>query len=100
MKRKGLVVGISLVLLLALTITRVEAGGCCHNPVLFPLAIAGAVVGTAAALTSAVVPAPVYPAYYASPPPPCGGPVPNPSRPAWGPRYYGHGGYWDPHYRR
>jgi hypothetical protein len=49
MKRKGLVLSISLVLLLVLTSVRAQAQ-CCYNPLVLPFAVAGAIVGTAAAI--------------------------------------------------
>ena len=97
MKRKGLVVSISLVLLLVLTSVRAQAQ-CCYNPLVLPFAVAGAIVGTAAAI---VVPGPVYPAYpgpYYAPAPGYYGYGPRPlyHRPGWAgdhrPRYGGWGG--------
>jgi hypothetical protein len=62
MKRKGLVLSISLVLLLALTTDNAQAQcGHYYNPLLLPFAAVGAVVGTAAAITTALVPAPPFP---------------------------------------
>ena len=63
MKQKGLILGISLVLLLAMTTADAQAQCCYFNPLLLPFAVAGAVVGTAAAITTAIVPPPVYPVY-------------------------------------
>ena len=104
MKRKGLVVSISLVLLLVLTTVDVQARRCYFNPLLLPFAVAGAVVGTVAAITTAVVPVPVYPAYsgpaYYAPVPRYYGPVPYHSRPVWMPGHYNRYGYWVPgHWR-
>ena len=56
MKQKGLILCISLVLLLAMTTADAQAQCCYFNPLLLPFAVAGAVVGTAAAITTAVVP--------------------------------------------
>jgi len=104
MKRKGLVVSISLVLLLVLTTADVQARGHHHPPFFLPFAVAGAVVGTVAAITTAVVPVPVYPAYsgpvYYAPAPGYYGPGPVYSRPVWIPGHYNRYGYWVPgHWR-
>jgi hypothetical protein len=99
MKRQGLVVSICLALLLVLSTVDAEARGC-HNPLFLPFAIAGAVVGTAAAIATAVVPVPVYPAYsgpaYYAPAPGCCGPGPYYSRPVRIPGHYNPYGYWIP----
>ena len=63
MKLKGLFLSVSLVLLLVLTTVDVQARcGYYYNPLLLPFAVAGAVVGTVAAITTAVVPGSYYPA--------------------------------------
>ena len=103
MKMKGLVVSISLVLLLVLTTVDVQARRC-YNPFFLPFAVAGAVVGTVAAITTALVPVPVYPAYsgpaYYAPAPRYYGPEPYHSRPVWMPGHYNRYGYWVPgHWR-
>ncbi len=87
MKRKGLICSIALVLLLVLSTVRAEAQ-CYYNPLLLPFAMAGAVVRTAATITTVVVPAPlyVYPSYhgpYYAPAPVYYGPRPFYPRPAW-----------------
>ena len=107
MKKKGLILGICVVLLLVLTTvdTQARCGGY-YNPLVLPFAVAGAVVGTAAAVATAVVPAPVCaypgcpgPPYYA-PPRVYYGPGPYYARPAWIPGHYNRYGYWVPgHWR-
>jgi hypothetical protein len=84
---KSFVLSISLVLILVFTAVDVQARGC-HNPLFLPFAVAGAVVGTVAAITTAVVSAPVYPAYsgYYAPDP--GDYRPYYSRPEWIPGHY------------
>ena len=104
MKMKGLVVSISLVLLLVLTTVDVQARRCYFNPLLLPFAVAGAVVGTVAAITTALVPVPVYSAYsgqaYYAPAPRYYGPRPYHSRPVWMRGHYNRYGYWVPgHWR-
>jgi hypothetical protein len=100
MKRKGLVLIISLVLLFVFSTVDVQARGC-HNPLFLPFAVAGAVVGTVAAITTVVLPhpPPAYPVYsapvYSGPPPVYYGPPPvryNPG-PRWVPGH--HYGYWE-----
>jgi hypothetical protein len=117
MKKKGLVFSVSLVVLLVLTSVSAQAQ-CCYNPFFFPFAVAGAIVGTAAAITTAAIPVPVYGypaypgAYYAPAPAYYGygygrgyygrgyGPRPFYHRPVWTgdrhPRY----GAWDGGHRR
>lgn len=115
MKQKGLILGISLVLLLAMTTADAQAQCCYFNPFLLPFAVAGAVVGTAAAITTAVAPLPVYPIYpgpyygprraYYAPGPyygarPYYGPWPYYSRPIWIRPHYNRYGAWIPgHWR-
>ncbi len=83
----------------------VQAGECCiFNPLLIPFAVAGAVLGTAAAIVTAPFqPYPVYsgPAYAYYPPPPYRpGPRYAPDR-AWVPGHRGPYGEWIPgHWRR
>ena len=102
MKRKGLVLSISLVLLLVLTSVRAQAQ-CYYNPLFLPFAVAGAIVGTAAAI---VVPGPVYPAYpgpaYYAPAPGYYGYGPRPFyyRPVWAGRHHPRHGAWGGGYRR
>jgi hypothetical protein len=94
MKRKGLILSISLVVLLVLTTVDVQARRCCYNSVFLPFAVAGAVVGSVAAITAAVTPAPVYPAcpgYYAPAPVHYGPYYP---RSVWIPGHYNRYGYW------
>lgn len=102
MKRKGLVVGICLVLLLVFIATKVEARGC-YNPLLLPFAVVGAVVGSVAVATTALVPGPVYSAYsgpgYYAPAPRCCGPARVYSRPVWTRGHYNGHGYWGPRHR-
>jgi hypothetical protein len=85
MKRKGLVFSIALVLFLVLTSVRAQAQ-CYYNPLLLPFTVAGAIVGTAAAI---VIPGPVYPAYH--------GPyyAPAPAYHGYGPRPFHHRPVWD-----
>lgn len=94
-------VGLALVLVFATGRAQAQPD-CCFNPLLFPFAVAGAVVGTAAAVVSA----PFYPcastcgpAYY--PPPPCYeyryGPRPYHHRPSWRNEY--RGGYYHGRFR-
>jgi hypothetical protein len=86
MKRKSFLLSIGIVLLLVLT--TVEAQARCwgrHGPAFLPLAVAGAVVGTVAAVTTAFVPAP--PCAYA--------PCPGPGYYAPAPVYY-HPGLYHP----
>jgi len=102
MKGKGLVLSVSVMLMLVLTSVSAEAGGCRYywNPLLLPFAAVGAVVGTAAAITTAVVPPPYYaypayhgPRYYAQAP---GYYSPGPyyHRPVWVSAHYNRYGYW------
>jgi len=107
MKQKVLILGISLVLFLALAKVDAQAQ-CCYyyNPLLLPFAVAGAVVGTAAAITTAVVPAAgyAYPAYsrpgYYAPAQAYYGRRPYYSRPIWIPAHYNRYGAWIPgHWR-
>ena len=104
MKRKGLVFSVALVLLLVLTSVRAQAQ-CYYNPLVLPLAVAGAIVGTAAAFTTAVIPGPVYPAYhgrYYAPAPGYYGYGPRPfyHRPVWAGRHHPRYGAWGGGYRR
>jgi hypothetical protein len=101
MKRFALAV--SLVLLLVLTSVRAEAQCCYYNPLVLPFAVAGAVVGTAAGIMTAMVPPPpvyrAYPGPYYAQPRVYYGPGPYPMRRAWIPGYYprygyGGGGHW------
>jgi multisubunit Na+/H+ antiporter MnhB subunit len=98
MKRKGLVLAISLVLLMVLTNADAEARRCYYNPLVLPFAVAGAVVGAAAAITTAIVPPPpvypVYPGPYYAAPRVYYGPGPYYPRRAWAPGHYNHYGYW------
>jgi hypothetical protein len=102
MKRKGLVLSIGLVLLLVLTSVKAQAQ-CYYNPLVLPFAVAGAIVGTAAAITTAVIPGPVYPAYrgpYYAPAPGYYGPRPFYHRPGWAGHHYPRYGAWGGGYRR
>lgn len=89
MKKKGIVLGVVLVMLLVLTSGRAQAQ-CCDNPLFLPFAVAGAIVGTAAAITTAIIPGPFYPAYHGpgyGPPPGYHhryGPGPVDRGPGWG----------------
>ncbi len=69
-----------------------------YNRALVPLAVAGAVVGTAAILSAASA-GPAYPGYYA-PAPVVYGPAPYPCGPVWVPGYYSGYGVWVPGYWR
>jgi hypothetical protein len=102
MKSKVLVVSITVVLLVALTSFRAQAQ-CYYNPLSLPFAVAGAIVGTAATITTAAIPAPPYgyPSYhspYYAPAPAYHGYGPRPfyHRPIWAgdhhPRYEPWGG--------
>jgi hypothetical protein len=97
---------IGLALFIAVPVASVSAQDCYYcNPLLFPLAVAGAVVGTAAAIVTAPFcpycgpyyyspPAPVYygPAHYA--------PGPYPHHKAWVRGHYNRNGAWVPgHWR-
>ena len=104
------VVCISLALLTGVTATTARAEAeCCYyfNPLFLPFAVAGAVVGTAAAIVTGVVPGPPYaypadyrPAYYA-PAPAYYGPGPYHPRPVWISGHYNRHGAWVPgHWRR
>jgi hypothetical protein len=65
-----------------------------YNPLLLPFAVAGSVIGTAAAITTGIVPVPfyAYPAYYGpryyAPAPAYYGPRSYYYRPAWIPRHH------------
>ena len=101
MKRKGLVFSITLVLLLVLTSVRAQAQ-CYYNPLFLPFAVAGAIVGTAAAI---VIPGPVYPVgpYYAPAPGYYGygyGPRPFYHRRGWAGNHHPRYGAWGRGYRR
>jgi hypothetical protein len=104
MKRKGLILGISLVLFLVVTTVDAQARRChYYNPAFVPLAVAGAVVGTTAAITAAVLPPPVRaypvyrgPVYPVGPPPPRAYYAPRPyyAGPVWVPGHYNRYGAW------
>jgi hypothetical protein len=70
----------------------------CLNPLLLPFAVAGSVIGTAAAITTGIVPAPFYPypAYYGpryyTTAPAYYGPRPYYYRSGWVPRHHGRYG--------
>ncbi|MGV8075107.1 MAG: hypothetical protein AB2L11_11190 [Syntrophobacteraceae bacterium] len=88
---------ISLALCMVFTTAKAQAQ-CCYyfNPLLFPFAVAGAIVGTAATIVTGVLPGPVYhyPAY--------GGPYHAPPPAYYGPRvyyHYGSGRYGGHYYR-
>jgi hypothetical protein len=107
MKRKGLIWGISLALLLVLTTVDAQARRChYYNPFFLPFAVAGAVVGATAAITTAIVPPPVqaYPVYsgpvYPVPPGAYYAPRPYYGRPVWVPAHHNRYGAWIPgHWR-
>ena len=119
MKLKGLVLSMSLAAILVLTSVSAQARcGYYYNPLYLPFAVAGAVVGTAAAITTAVVPTPPYaypayrgPVYYApapvqygpgyyAPAPGYYGPGRYYSRPVWIPGHHNRYGYWTPSHWR
>jgi hypothetical protein len=100
---KSLVLSISLVSILVFAAVDVQAQCYYGNPLVLPFAIAGAVVGTAAGIMTAIVPPPPvyagYPGPYYAPPRFYYVPGPYPMRPAWGPGYYqrygyGYRGHW------
>ena len=109
--RTGKIVMIALVgfvLLMIMTPAPARADGyyyCC-NPLFLPFAVAGAVVGTAAAIVAApFTPYPYYygPGYYAPPPPPrysaapaYYGPGPYPRGAVWVPGHFVGSGDWIP----
>lgn len=99
MKRRGFVLVVSVILILVLATSEVHAQRCCINPLVLPFAVAGAVLGTAAAITSSVVPGPVYPAYCAPYRHP-GCYRPYYTRHDWIPGHYNRYGHWVPgHWR-
>ena len=80
---------IGLALLMVVTTTSAQAQ-CCYyvNPLFLPFAAAGAVLGTAAAITTGLVAPPyAYPAYY-------GPRYYAPARVYYAPRPYPHGSRW------
>jgi hypothetical protein len=106
MKSKGLVVSIAVVLLLVLTSVTAQAQ-CYYNPLYLPFAMAGAIVGTAAAIATVVIPAPPYgyPAYhgpYYAPAPAYHGYGTGPfyHRPVWAGDHHPRYGAWGGGYRR
>jgi hypothetical protein len=101
---------IGLALFITVPATSVNAQDCYYcNPLLFPLAVAGAVVGTAAAIATApfcpycgpYYYGPPAPAYYAPPAPAhYYGPGPYPHHRAWVRGHYDRYGAWVPgHWR-
>ena len=94
---------VGLALLLVFMTTSAEAQ-CCYyfNPLFLPFAVAGTVLGTAAAITTGFVVGPpyAYPAYYGpsydSPPPDYYAPRPYYPRQAWVPGHYSRFGRWVP----
>lgn len=114
MKARSIVIGASvgLALLLVVATTSAQAGYYYYgpNPVFLPFAVAGAVVGTAAAIVTAPFTCAGYcgPGYYYGPPPPVAyrpapvsyGPGPDPFGPTWIPGHYNRYGDWVPgHWR-
>ena len=103
--KKIAVIGIALAFVVAFAPIDADAGRYhrhhhYHHPhgALLPLAVAGAVVGTAAILSAGAA-GPAYPAYYA-PAPVVYGPAPYPYGPVWVPGYYSGYGVWVPgHWR-
>jgi hypothetical protein len=101
------VVCVGLAFLLVVSTTSVRAEECCYffNPLLLPFVVAGAALGTAAAITTGLV-APWYPynyyyepGYYA-PAPAYYGPGPYGHRAAWVRGHYDGNGVWVPgHWR-
>lgn len=127
--KKSIVVGLAVAFLMVLTTTSAKAECCYFNPFALPFIVAGAAVGTAAAVTTGVLGLPFYagypyyygPSYYAAAPyyyrPVYHAPVPyyygpryrhygyygpRPSwgRAAWGPRPYHRYGAWGHRYHR
>jgi hypothetical protein len=94
---KSFVLSITLVLVLVFAAGDVQAQGCYYNPLFLPFAVAGAVVGTAAGVMTAIVPPPpvyaAYPGPYYAPPRVYYGPGPYPMRRAWVPGHYHRYGY-------
>lgn len=102
--RKFASIGIALALVMVVFTSNADAGryyGHHHhhfNPLFLPFAIAGAVVGTAAAITTGVL-APGYPAYYGPAPGYCAPAACGP-RGVWIPGHYTPYGEWIPgHWR-
>jgi hypothetical protein len=99
---------IGLALFITVPVTTASAQECFYcNPLLFPFAVAGAVVGTAAAIATAPF-CPTCGPYYAPPPAPVyyapprygPGPGPYPHHRAWVRGHYDPNGAWVPgHWR-
>ena len=100
----GVCVGLALILVFSTVSVRAEC--CYYNPLFLPFAVAGAVVGTAAAIVTAPF---TYPAYYGPPPayyapaPAYYAPGPYRGETVWIRGHYNRDGYWVPghwrHYR-
>ena len=108
MRAKKILAGvfIGLACIMVFTTVDVQAQCCYYNPLFLPFAVAGAVVGTAAAIVTAPF---TYPAYYGPPPPPryyASAPVYYGSGPyrggdGWIRGHYNRDGAWVPgHWRR
>lgn len=80
--RKVTVVCLVVAALIVFPTARARAEYCCFNPLALPFMVAGAVVGTAAAITTGILGFPYY-AYGA---------------PYYGPGYYGSSYYYGPRY--
>ncbi|MGC9195936.1 MAG: hypothetical protein ACP5IL_10835 [Syntrophobacteraceae bacterium] len=93
--KKRIVIAVIALAFLTIMTSGPAKAQCCYNPLLLPFAVAGAAIGTAAAIVSA----PFQPYYaYAPPPPPAyyyQTPAPYYSR-AWMPGHYTPYGAWIP----
>jgi hypothetical protein len=93
---------IGLALLMVFSATRVQAQGYYYfNPLFLPFAVAGAAIGTAAAITTGIVaPAYPYPAYYGPGPSVYYRPAPYYHRTVWVRGHHHRHGAWGPgHWR-
>ncbi len=93
MKKRIVIAAVALAFWTIMTSAPAKAQ-CCYNPLLLPFAVAGAALGTAAAIVSA--PFQPYYAYSPAPPPPYYyAPAPYAAR-AWVPGHYTPYGNWIP----
>jgi hypothetical protein len=105
MRAKKILAGvfIGLACIMVFTTVNVQAQCCYYNPLFLPFAVAGAVVGTAAAIVTAPF---TYPAYYGPPPgyyAPARayyGPGPYRGDGVWIRGHYNRDGAWVPGHRR